>query len=476
MRSDESSVFSQWCRRQAVKLRRLRERAQRFGEIARSQGAGSSVRVALAYLERRYFPYRLVRKPVIASTRMHRDALQNKTDGIGHRPGGPRDRIVAMLVDAFTDGGVERVTIDLCRSLRDTGYTPAIIVAGRAGRSAGEGREQGLIVEELEGDPQRLAAWLRKVRPSLLVAHHCYFQLQQFKLAGIPIVEVLHNAYFWQSGDAYVRQQRRNNVDAWVAVSDFVKSYAVRYLGLPADRIAIIPNGLDCEALSRPPIKRLYAERLETIDKPVLAHVANLHPQKNHRGVLRAFVQVLRKYPTAKLKIAGALDGNAILSERLEADLCTLRLGESVEFLGYLHRGALSRLLTEAHVGLLPSRLEGSSLVSLEYAFFGLPSVLSDTGTARWLTETYGHALLASGCALPPERLNAWTIDDDTSGSREVAGAITAILDRYPYWVERAAAAAADSCTYSMGLTAKRYAELIDRMLESGSEFQSNLE
>ena len=41
-----------------------------------------------------------------------------------------------MLVDAFTDGGMERVTIDLCRSLRHKGYLPVILVATKAGRSA----------------------------------------------------------------------------------------------------------------------------------------------------------------------------------------------------------------------------------------------------------------------------------------------------------------------------------------------------
>ena len=51
---------------------------------------------------------------------------------------------------------------------------------------------------------------------------------------------------------------------------------------------------------------------------------------------------------------------------------------------------------------MLPSGFEGFSVGSLEYAYFGLPTVLSDTGAARRLADRYGHVVVAEGTACPP--------------------------------------------------------------------------
>jgi glycosyltransferase involved in cell wall biosynthesis len=448
----------------------FRMRVRRLAAIARAEGLGASVRTALAYAERRYFPYRLVRQ---------RRYLLPANDGLlgatlemphaGRFQAGAR--IIAMLVDVFTDGGMERMIIDLCRSLRCRGYVPVILVAGSAGRACEEARRHGLNVEELGRSPTRVAVWLGSARPSLVFTHHCYFELQQFQAAGVPIVEVLHNAYFWQIGEAYVRRQRRNNVHAMIAVSEFVRDFAVRRLTLPARKIATIPNGLDIAGLVRPPLALMTEHRLLSLHAPVLVFVANLHPQKNFRGVLHGFARVRQTFPGAKLKIAGALDGSEILRRHVEADVLTLGLERSVEFLGLLDRGRLSRLLSEAHIGLLPTHVEGFSIVTLEYAFFALPSVLSDTGAAPLLAREHKHALVVPGCAVPPERLDVSAIGSSVNGGdwwacQEIADAVVSQLKEYPTWLLRATKAAERYSSYAIESTADRYAALIQEVLE----------
>lgn len=459
--------------RHGARLAVFRRRARRLAEIARSEGVSSSIRAAVDHMERRYFPYRLLRRRrALLAPQAGLDALLK---GAAYQAGasvpGANGRVIAMLVDTFTDGGMERVTIDLCRSLRRKGYVPLILVVASAGRSAQEARAHGLTVEEFGGSPSRVAAWLTGARPSLVFAHHCYFELQQFKAAGVPIVEVLHNAYFWQVGEAYVARQRRSNVDAFVAVSDFVRDYAICHLGVPANDITTIPNGLDVAGLVRPPLDLLIERRLQTLQTPQLVFVANLHPQKNHRGVVCAFSRVLQRYPAAKLKIAGTLDGNEALRRRIEADVLSLGIQPSVDFLGPLNRRQLSRLLTDAHVGLLPTYAEGFSIVTLEYAFFALPSVLSDTGAACWLERTYGHTLLAPDCALPAAQLNAaaiesWTDRDGSRASQSIADAVIAQLGQYPAWLQRARQAAEGFSAYSITTVADRYAALMKAVLK----------
>src|SRR5262249_50878354 len=154
------------------------------------------------------------------------------------------------------------------------------LVATLGGRSAHEARKHGVTVVEFNGNRERVASWLGSVRPSILLTHHCYFELQQFKAAGVPIVEVLHNAYYWQVGSAYVDLQRRNNILEMVAVSDFVKDYAVNHLRLAANTITTIPNGLDITGFVRPPIEFMNTRRLQTLHSPLLVFVANLNPEK----------------------------------------------------------------------------------------------------------------------------------------------------------------------------------------------------
>lgn len=459
--------------RHEARLAVFRRRVRRLAEIARSEGVSSAIRAAIDHMERRYVPYRLLRR---------RRALRAPQEGLGALlKGAPRQadanvscadgRVIAMLVDTFTDGGMERVTIDLCRSLRRQGYRPLILVAASAGRSAQEARARGLTVEEFDGSPSRVAAWLAAARPSLVFAHHCYFELQQFKAAGVPIVEVLHNAYFWQIGEAYVARQRQSNVDAFIAVSDFVRDYATCHLAVPANDITTIPNGLDVAGLVRPPLDLLIERRLQNLQTPQLVFVANLHPQKNHRGVIYAFSRVLQRYPAVKLRIAGTLGGNEALRRHIEADVLSLGIQPSVDFLGPLSRRQLSRLLADAHVGLLPTHVEGFSIVTLEYAFFALPSVLSDTGAARWLERTYGHAILAQDCALPAAQLNAGAIESftDSDGSRasqNIADAVVAQLEQYPAWLQRARQAAEGFPAYSIATVADRYETLIKAVLK----------
>jgi glycosyltransferase involved in cell wall biosynthesis len=176
------------------------------------------------------------------------------------------------------------------------------------------------------------------------------------------------------------------------------------------------------------------------------------------------------------LKIAGALDGNESLRRRIGEDVQSLDLSGSVEFLGPLNRRALSRVLTEAHIGLLPTHVEGFSIVTLEYAFYGLPSILSDTGAARWLAREHGHVLLASGCALPPERLSIAAIEECVNGSgpsgcREIADAVVAQLEDYTTWLQRASGAAERFALYSFDAVVDRYVALIEGALGPGGNY-----
>ena len=133
---------------------------------------------------------------------------------------------------------------------------------------------------------------------------------------------------------------------------------------------------------------------------------------------------------------------------------------------GPLGRRELSRLLADAHIGLLPSMFEGFSIASLEYAYFGLPTIFSDTGAARRLTMRYGHAIIADTAALPPEMLNDTRIerrafDPDSSTVAGIAEAVRTILEYYANFADTARQAGRDWEDYSIEAMGRRYRNLL---------------
>ena len=373
---------------------------------------------------------------------------------------------VAMLVQSLHDGGLEKVVIDLAGQFRQQGIVTPVLVLGGGGRAAAEATALGCDVRTFDGDVPALVAAAQSLQVRAVLTHHCYEPLERLAQAGIEIIEVIHNVYHWQRDKPYFADLRADCIGRFVAVSDFVADYARDALRVPADRLHVIENGLSRHGLIRPPLSRLSQRRRETIDRPVLAHLANAHPQKNHIALLRAFGRFLQVCPNATLVLAGVIDASTEVGRRVQAELDSLGLDGRVRCTGPLDRRAVSHLLARAHIGLLPSGFEGFSIGSLEYAYFGLPTVLSDTGAARRLADRYGHVVVAEGAACPPgeltpARIERGGIDPDPAAVDGIAKALGALLAEYDRFAGRAERAGLDWEAYAVEATARRYRELL---------------
>lgn len=139
----------------------------------------------------------------------------------------------------------------------------------------------------------------------------------------------------------------------------------LRFEGVPARKISVIPNGLDVDA---------YAPR-----KPItlirrVATVANLRREKGHDVLLDAAAIVLRRFPDAQFDIVGAGPERAALEARAEA----LSIGRAVSFLG--HCEDIPARLAAADLFVLPSRSEAFPNAVLEAMAIGLPVIASAVG------------------------------------------------------------------------------------------------
>jgi teichuronic acid biosynthesis glycosyltransferase TuaC len=157
-----------------------------------------------------------------------------------------------------------------------------------------------------------------------------------------------------------------------IAVSAALKSAMVG-LGVEADRITVLRNGVDAEVFR--PVDRGAARSelsLPPGNAPVIASVGNLVPEKRHDLALRAVAQ-----------IAGAhfvVVGRG--SERAQLDRMVRQLGMTgrVSFLDEMSQAQLCKVYAAADVLVLASEREGWPNVLLESAACGTPVVAFSVG------------------------------------------------------------------------------------------------
>lgn len=107
-------------------------------------------------------------------------------------------------------------------------------------------------------------------------------------------------------------------------------------------------------------------------NEPVIGHVGQFRPQKNHSFLLNMFAAYLRQHGPAQLLLVG--DGGE--RPRIEARVRELELEGRVHLLG--SRPDVPRLLWAMDVFAFPSTHEGLSLALLEAQAAGLRAVVSD--------------------------------------------------------------------------------------------------
>jgi glycosyltransferase involved in cell wall biosynthesis len=373
----------------------------------------------------------------------------------------------AMYVSEFFDGGLEKVVLDLAVELSGRGIPCSIIVRGRSGRAGEEARKLGIEVVEFDGHGAALLQFVQERCFQRVVAHHCYDFVEEMWAAGIKVDEVLHNAYHWQKGNQLIAGLRDRCIENCIAVSEFVSAYATNELKINHEKIHVIHNGLAREGLIRPPVELLKQRRLSTVSAPQLVMLANAHPQKNHTAVLLAVHKIRDAYPGLKVYMCGVIEEGTSLGKSIRSTAKLLQLSSIVEFTGPLDRESVSRLLSTSHIALLPSLVEGYSIASLEYCYFGLPMILSSTGASLTLEKSFGSVDVAADVAIPAADLNVTAIERGSSrpDQQNIAGIVCAlqrVLSNYQEYLDKAEVAANSWRKYSLESTAECYLRLGD--------------
>lgn len=182
----------------------------------------------------------------------------------------------------------------------------------------------------------------------------------------------------------------RRKSDVVLTVSEFSKRELIGRAHVPPERIRVTPLGVDGHWFKPPPGASPDASSY-------FVFVGSVKPHKNLSGLLRAFELAQARIPH-KLVIIGRREGLLTADRNLEAT--ANRLGDRLQFTGYIDDALLKRYIAHAEALVLPSLYEGFGLPPLEAMASGCPVLVSRTAS---LPEVCGNAALYCDPARPED-------------------------------------------------------------------------
>jgi glycosyltransferase involved in cell wall biosynthesis len=359
---------------------------------------------------------------------------------------------VLLLITTFDIGGAERVYIDVAKGLAGRGHR--VIAAALQARSGDVARAlagSGVSIVDLRMGSKldalaiwRLARVLRREQVGVLYTFLIHAHLigrVAGRLAGTPVVLSSQQIMAWEGR----LTERLNRATArWcttvVGVSRNVSRYLIERVGIPPGKVVTIYNCVDVSAFRRTGSK-------PSAEGPIIGSIARLNPEKDHTSLLRAFAILRRRYPKARLVLAGAGPER----ERLEGLAASLGIDGSVEFLGHVDdvRPVHARL----DVYVQSSHVEGMPVAVLEALAAGIPVVAARVGgNEEAVVDGVG------GVLVPPQNPEA------------IADAVSRIVD-HPALAREMAAAGQRHVEQVFGATAMVEATdtLMQRLLALGT-------
>jgi len=180
-------------------------------------------------------------------------------------------------------------------------------------------------------------------------------------------------------------------VDRYVCVSRSVAEFSAAKAGLAAERLVVIPNGVDLGQFASPSPEGV--DDLEiAAGRRLVTFIGRLDRQKGVRWLLETAAQWLPRLPNCDLVLVGRGSNRPAL-EQFAMDC---GIGPRVHFLGW--RPDTPRILAASDLLVLPSRWEGMPNVVLEAMASGLPVLATDVeGVRELLGENADAQMVAYG-------------------------------------------------------------------------------
>jgi len=322
---------------------------------------------------------------------------------------------IAFATDGFfphTIGGMQRHTTLLANALVDLGFDVDVY--------APDGHEQGdqrfrVITLPWPDDhvyPVTLHRWARRLAPAVGAGGYDAVYAQGLTLGGRVPASVAPTIYNPHGLEMFMPASPVDTAKSWplrvaarreakvasrvISLGGKLTEIAVRGFGIPPERVAVVPNGVDTNDF-RPG---------DTAREPgLLLFVGRFFRNKGVDLLLEAFASV--EVPDARLLLVG--------SGPLRGQLESRSHDGRVTFLGAVTEDELADLYGRAACVVVPSRSDGMPTVILEAFACGTPAIASDVGAVAEMVDD------ETGILLTPEDVPALTAALQTMVNRPVA-------------------------------------------------------
>jgi glycosyltransferase involved in cell wall biosynthesis len=254
--------------------------------------------------------------------------------------GAPRNEVVDG-VQINRAGGVNSIYI----------WAGLAMVLARVGLGPLRKVRPDVVIDTQNGLP--FLARLAYGRRVVLLVHHCHRDLW-------PVAGRLKGRFGWFVESRLSPWLHRRN--QYVTVS-LPSARDLTDLGVDADRIAVVRNGLD----EAPP----ETLTLPRADDPRIALLSRLVPHKQIEDALTAVAELRPRMPGLHLDILGG----GWWRDRLIDHARLLGVSDAVTFHGHVDDVTKHEVLQQSWVHVLPSRKEGWGLAVTEAAQHGVPTI-----------------------------------------------------------------------------------------------------
>jgi glycogen(starch) synthase len=185
-----------------------------------------------------------------------------------------------------------------------------------------------------------------------------------------------------------------NSIEWWltyqasqvIACSEFMRHEVVSGFNLPADKVHVVPNGVDPAPWAPPP----GVQRTLDTDKPLVVTWGRVQYEKGFQTLVQALPEIRLAHPGIRVVVAGR--GSYLEELRDLARRCGV--DDAVEFPGFVPDEELQDLLHRAAAVVIPSLYEPFGIVALEALAAGAPLVAASSGGLAEVLDGTNAALL----------------------------------------------------------------------------------